>query len=85
MHICCVPSFFSTNNTGAPQGDELGWMNPFDCSYVVCFFSSASSFMGILYGLLEIGGAPGRSSIITSMSQSGSIPGNYFENTPGYS
>jgi hypothetical protein len=41
--------------------------------------------MGILYGLLEIGSAPGRSSIITSMSQSGSIPGNYFENTPGYS
>jgi len=23
-----LSSFFLTNNTGAPQGDPLGWMNP---------------------------------------------------------
>jgi hypothetical protein len=30
-------------------------MNPFDCNSAICFFSSTSSFTGILYGLLEIG------------------------------
>jgi hypothetical protein len=85
MHISCVLSFYSMNNTGAPQGYELGRMNPFDCNYAICFFSSSSSFKGILYGLLEIGGVPGSSSIINLMSQSGGIPGNSFGNTSGYS
>jgi hypothetical protein len=84
-HICCVLSFFSMNNMGAPQGDKLGQMNPFDCSSAICFFSSASSFTGILYSLLEIGGVPGNSSIINSMSRSGGIYDNSSGNTSGYS
>jgi hypothetical protein len=55
MHIRCVPSCFSTNKTGAPQWDELGQMNPFDCNSAICFFSYTTSFTGSLYGLLEIG------------------------------
>jgi hypothetical protein len=73
------------NNTGAPQGDKLGWMNPFDCNLTIHFFSSASSFMGILYGLLEIGGIPGSKSIINSMLQSSGIPGKSSRNTFEYS
>jgi hypothetical protein len=30
MHICYVPSYFSTNNMGDPQGDELGQINTND-------------------------------------------------------
>jgi hypothetical protein len=29
MHILMLPSFLVTNNTGAPQGDELGRIYPF--------------------------------------------------------
>jgi hypothetical protein len=60
-------------------------MNPFYCNSAICFFGSTSSFTGILYGLLEIGGVPGSSSIINSMSRSGGIPGNSSGNTSGYS
>jgi hypothetical protein len=85
MHIRWIPSFFSANSTGAPQGDELGRINPLACSSAVCFLSSANSFMGILYGLLEIGGVPGNNSMRNSISQSGGIPGNSAGNTSGYS
>jgi hypothetical protein len=70
---------------GAPQGNELGWMNPFDCNSAICLFSSASSFTDILYGLLEIGGIPGSISIINLMSRSGGIPGKSYGNMFGYS
>ncbi|GJR17767.1 hypothetical protein Tco_0966294 [Tanacetum coccineum] len=53
------PSFFFTNRTGAPQGEELGLMKPLSvssCSY------SASSFIldgANLYGARATGVAPG--------------------------
>jgi hypothetical protein len=65
------------NNIGAPQGDELGRKNPFDCNSAICFFSSASSFTAILYDLIEIGGVLGSKSIINSMSRSGGVPGKF--------
>ncbi|KAJ0533507.1 hypothetical protein HanIR_Chr09g0409141 [Helianthus annuus] len=43
MHILKVPSFFFTNNTGAPQGEELGQMKPLSKSSCSCLDSSSSS------------------------------------------
>jgi hypothetical protein len=60
---------------GQPQGDELGWMNPFSsrsCNWVL---SSANSFGGIRYDLLETGAIPGFNSIKNSTSLSGGNPG----------
>jgi uncharacterized membrane protein YfcA len=85
MHIHRVPSFFSTNSTGAPQGDELRRMNSLAYGSAICFLSSTNSFTGILYGLFEIGGVPGNNSIMNSMSRSGGIPGKSSGNTSRYS
>ncbi|GKA49799.1 hypothetical protein Tco_0742872, partial [Tanacetum coccineum] len=35
MHILNDPSFFLTNKTGAPQGDELGLMKPLSEALIV--------------------------------------------------
>jgi hypothetical protein len=66
---------------GAPQGDELGRMNPLACSLDICFLSSTNSFTGILYGLIEIGGVLGSNSLRNSMSRSSGIPSNSSGNT----
>jgi hypothetical protein len=58
---------------GQPQGEELGQINPFSsrsCNWVL---SSASSFGGIRYDLLEIGVVPGFNSITNSTSLSGGL------------
>jgi hypothetical protein len=75
-HILYDLSFFCTNRTGAPQGDELGRMYPASCNSVICFLSSFNSSMDIMYGRLEIGAAPGKRSMTNSTSLSGGIPGN---------
>src|SRR3954468_24429972 len=85
MHNLCVLCFFSTNNTGAPQDDELGWINPFCNCSPSCFLSSFSSSTDILYGLFAIGPDPGTKSIRNSTSLSGGIPDNSSGNTSGYS
>src|SRR4051812_34872230 len=85
MHNLCVLSFFSTNKTGAPQDEELGWINPFCNCSLSCFLSTFSSSTDILYGLLAIGPEPGTKSIRNSTSLSGGIPGNSSGNTFGYS
>src|SRR3954468_11412558 len=85
MHNLCVLCFFSTNNTGAPQDDELGWINPFCNCSPSCFLSSFSSSTDILYGLFAIGTEPGTKSIRNSTSLSDGIPGNSSRNTSGYS
>ena len=43
MHIRKEPSFFVTNNTGAPYGEELGSIRPFFSNSVTWFSTSASS------------------------------------------
>jgi hypothetical protein len=68
-----------------PQGDELGQMNPFSsrsCNWVL---SSANSFGGIRYDLLEIGTISGFNSITNSTSLSGGNPGRSFGKTFGNS
>ncbi|GJS89364.1 hypothetical protein Tco_0772000 [Tanacetum coccineum] len=49
MHIQNDPSFFLTNKTGAPQGEELGLINPLSDSSFSC---SDNSF--ILEGAITI-------------------------------
>src|SRR3954469_2854876 len=85
MHNLCVLSFFSTDKTGAPQDEELGFINPFCNCSPSCFLSSFNSSTDILYGLFAIGPDPGSKSIRNSTSLSGGIPGNYSGNTSGYS
>src|SRR3954471_21377529 len=85
MHNLWLLSFFSMNNTGAPQDEELGWINPFCNCSPSCFLSSFSSSTDILYGLLAIGPDPGTKSIRNSTSLSGGIPGSSSGNTSGYS
>ncbi|GKD25074.1 hypothetical protein Tco_1231288, partial [Tanacetum coccineum] len=58
MHIQKDPSFFFTNRTGVPQGEELGLMKPLSVSSCSC---SASSFIfdgANLYGARATGAAP---------------------------
>src|SRR3954471_22730620 len=85
MHNLWLLSFFSMNNTGAPQDEELGWINPFCNCSPSCFLSSFNSSTDILYGLLAIGPDPGTKSIKNSTSLSGGIPGSSSGNTSGYS
>ncbi|KAJ0458099.1 hypothetical protein HanIR_Chr15g0781231 [Helianthus annuus] len=61
MHILKVPSFFFTNSTGAPQGEELGRMKPLSKSSCSCLDSSSSSVGANRYGARAIGAAPGAS------------------------
>ncbi|XP_077231481.1 uncharacterized protein LOC143864431 [Tasmannia lanceolata] len=70
-----------TLKTGAPQGDTLGRMNPLSNSSCSCFFSSSNSIGAIRYGLLDIGFAPGTSSIENSSSRFGGAPGRSSGNT----
>src|SRR3954470_9169923 len=85
MHNLWLLSFFSTNKTGAPQDEELGWIKPFCNCSPSCFLSSFNSSTDILYGLFAIGPDPGSKSIRNSTSLSGGIPDNSSGNTSGYS
>jgi hypothetical protein len=70
---------------GQPQGDELGRINPFSSRSCYWVLSSASSFGGIRYDLLEIGAIPGFNSITNSTSLSRGNPGRSSEKTSGNS
>src|ERR1041385_4157118 len=74
MHILYVPSFFVTNRTGQPHGDELGRMKPFANKASSWILSSANSRGDILYGRLEIGAVPGIRSTMNSTHLSGGMP-----------
>src|SRR3954470_10585418 len=85
MHILSVPSFFFTNRTGKPHGDELGRMKPFANEASSWVFSSANSCGAILYGRLEIGAVPGTRSTINSTHLSGGMPGSSLGKKSGKS
>src|SRR3954469_14023651 len=85
MHNLWLLSFFSTNNTGAPHDEELGWIKPFCNCSPSSFLSSFSSSTDILYGLFAIGPDPGSKSIRNSTSLYGGIPSNSSGNTSGNS
>src|SRR4051812_21699260 len=85
MHILSVPSFFVTNRTGHPHGDELGRMKPFSKKASSWILSSANSCGAILYGRLEIGVVPGIRSTMNSIDLLGGIPGSSSGKTSGKS
>ncbi|GKC47697.1 hypothetical protein Tco_1065419 [Tanacetum coccineum] len=58
MHIRKDPSFFFTNRTEAPQGEELGLMKPLSVSSCSCSASSFISDGANLYGARATGVAP---------------------------
>ncbi|GKE98516.1 hypothetical protein Tco_0021867 [Tanacetum coccineum] len=58
MHIQKDPSFFFTNRTGAPQGEELGLIKPLSVSSYSCSASSFLSNGANLYGARATGVAP---------------------------
>jgi hypothetical protein len=70
---------------GQPHGDELGRMNPFSSRSCNCVLSSANSFGGIRYDLLETGAIPGFNSITNYTSLSGGNPGRSSRKTSGNS
>src|SRR3954469_14795422 len=85
MHILSVPSFFVTNRTGQPHGDELGRMKPFSNKASSWILSSANSCGAILYGRLETGAVPGIRSTMNSTHLSGGMPDSSSGKTSGKS
>jgi len=85
IHKRRVPSFFLTNNTGAPHGDTLRRMKPFSSSSCNCTFNFFNSAGAILYGFMEIGSTPGITLISNYTSLSGGNPGNSSGNAFGKS
>ncbi|GKB75248.1 hypothetical protein Tco_0942143 [Tanacetum coccineum] len=83
MHILNDPSFFLTNKTGAPQGEELGLMKPL--SEISCSYSDNSfiSDGANRYGARATGAAPRIKSIWNSTGRAGGRPrqvlGKYFK------
>jgi hypothetical protein len=72
-------------NYRTSHGDELGRMNPFSSNSCNCVLSSANSFGGIRYDLLEIGAVPSFILITNSTSRSRGNPGRSSGNTSGNS
>src|SRR5579862_8105877 len=83
MHILMEPSFFLTNNTGAPHGDTLGLTKPLSNNSCNCVFNSPNSAGAIRQGAKEIGAVPGSSSIVKSISLTGGKPGISSGKTSG--
>ncbi|GKD86278.1 hypothetical protein Tco_1357432, partial [Tanacetum coccineum] len=71
--------------TGAPQGEELGLMNPFSESSCNCSDSSFISDGANRYGARATGAGPGIKSIWNSTGQAGERPGKSSGNTSGKS
>jgi hypothetical protein len=79
MHIRKEPSFFLTKIIGAPQGETLGLINPKSSISFNCICNSQSFGVVILYSVLEIGFAPG----FSSMEKSSSLLGGNLDNSFG--
>ncbi|GKG00061.1 hypothetical protein Tco_0301751 [Tanacetum coccineum] len=77
MHILNDPSFFLKNKTGAPQGEELGLMNPLSEieSSCNCSDNSFISDGANRYGARATGASPGINSIWNSTGRAGGRPG----------
>src|SRR3954469_17763002 len=81
MHSLIVPTFFLTNNTGAPHRDTLFSMNFSSINSSSCTLSSTNSASDIRYDGIAIGVAPGIRSMVNSVSLTGGNPGNISGNT----
>ena len=73
MHRRIDPSFFLTNNTGAPQGDTLGRIKLLSNRSCSCDLSSFSYAGAMRYETLEMSPVPGSSSILKSTARDGGI------------
>lgn len=76
MHSLKVPSFFFTNNTGAPQYDTFVLINPRSNGSCNLDFSSFNSIRAILYSAIKNGVVPETTSMANSTSLSGVKFGN---------
>ena len=85
MHILREPSFFSTNNIGAPHGEILALMKPLSRRSFNFSLNSLISAGAIMLGGTDIGWVSGRRSIPKSIYLSGGTPRRYFGNTTGKS
>ncbi|GKF61603.1 hypothetical protein Tco_0181657 [Tanacetum coccineum] len=85
MHILNDPSFFLTNKTRAPQGEELGLMNPLSEISCNCSDNSFISDGANRYGARATGAAPGIKSIWNSTGRAGGRPGKSLGHTSGKS
>ncbi|GJU06519.1 hypothetical protein Tco_1122949 [Tanacetum coccineum] len=85
MHILNDPSFFLTNKTEAPQGEELGLMKPLSESSCSYFDSSFILDGANRYGARATGAAPGIKSIRNSTGRAGGRPDKSSRNTSGKS
>ncbi|GKF83597.1 hypothetical protein Tco_0248495, partial [Tanacetum coccineum] len=81
MHILNDPSFFLTNKTGAPQGEELGLMNPLSESSCSCSDKSFISDGANRYGTRATCAVPGIKSIWNSTGGAGGRSGKSSRNT----
>ncbi|GKF46119.1 hypothetical protein Tco_0135921 [Tanacetum coccineum] len=80
MHILNDPSFFLTNKTGAPQGEELGLMKPLSESSCSCSDNSFISNGANRYDALATDATPGIKSW-NSTGRAGGRPGKSSGNT----
>src|SRR3954471_12214638 len=85
MQSRSVPSFFLANNAGAAQGDMLLRMKPNFINSANCLCNSSRSTGAIRYMGSAICEAPGRMSILNSISLCGGNPGNSSGKTSVYS
>ncbi|GJY51528.1 hypothetical protein Tco_0442375 [Tanacetum coccineum] len=81
MHILNNPSFSLTNKTGAPQGEELGLMNPLSESSCNCSDNSFILDGANRYGARATGAAPRIKSIWNSTGRAGGRSGKSSGNT----
>ncbi|GKF67561.1 hypothetical protein Tco_0197240, partial [Tanacetum coccineum] len=81
MHILNDQSFFLTNKTGAPQGEELGLINPLSASSCNCSDNSFISDGANRYGARATGAAPGIKLIWNSTGRARGRPGKSSGNT----
>ncbi|GKF85725.1 hypothetical protein Tco_0253552, partial [Tanacetum coccineum] len=85
MHILNDPSFFLTNKTRAPQGEELGLMKPLLERSCSCSDNSFISDGANRYGARATGATLGIKSIWKSTGRAGGRPGKSSGNTSGKS
>nr|GEY64798.1 hypothetical protein [Tanacetum cinerariifolium] len=81
MHILNDPSFFLTNNTGAPQGEELGLMKPLSESSCNCSDNSFILDGANRYGARATGPDPRIRSIWNSTGRARGRPEKSSRNT----
>ncbi|GJS06936.1 hypothetical protein Tco_0363732, partial [Tanacetum coccineum] len=85
MYILNDPSFFLTNKTMTPQGDELCLMNPLSEISCNCSDNSFISDGANRYGARATGTAPRIKSIWNSTGQARGRPGKSSGNISGKS